>query len=233
MVHRIVWRVASEDALAFWSRRLEGEGLSTRRIEDRLRFKDPEGLELELKVDDTSDEPLRAQHPDVPVEFAILGFDAAHAYSGDPERSAGVLEDTLGFDGTTSGMWEARGDRRGGRYIYDEAPSRQGLNGAGTVHHIAWACPMDEHGAWRERIAGAGVEVTPVIDRFYFRSIYFREPSGVLFEIATLGPGFTSDEPLETLGQALSLPPKFEVLRERVERELTPLPDPRERSAQS
>ena len=232
MVHRIVWRVSSQDALDFWSRRLDGEGLSTRRMEDRLRFKDPEGLELELKVDDTSDEPLRAEHPEVPSEFALRGFDSAHAYSGDPARSTGLLQDTLGFAATTTGTWEARGPQRGGRYVYDEAPSRQGLNGAGTVHHIAWACPMDEHDAWRERIARAGVDVTPVIDRFYFRSIYFREPSGVLFEIATLGPGFTSDEPIETLGESLSLPPKFEPLRERVERELTPLPNPRRSSVQ-
>jgi glyoxalase family protein len=87
---------------------------------------------------------------------------------------------------------------------------------------------MDEHEAWRQRVAEAGMNVTPVIDRFWFRSIYFREPSGVLFEIATLGPGFTADEPLETLGEALTLPPAFEALRDRVEEALTPLPDPNE-----
>jgi glyoxalase family protein len=86
---------------------------------------------------------------------------------------------------------------------------------------------MDEHEAWRERVAEAGAKPTPVIDRFYFRSIYFREPSGVLFEIATLGPGFTSDEPLESLGERLSLPPDYEPLRGRLEEVLTPLPDPR------
>jgi glyoxalase family protein len=86
---------------------------------------------------------------------------------------------------------------------------------------------MEEHEAWRDRVARAGMRPTPVIDRFYFRSVYFREPSGVLFEIATLGPGFTADEPLETLGEALSLPPDYEPLRERLEGVLTPLPDPR------
>jgi glyoxalase family protein len=86
---------------------------------------------------------------------------------------------------------------------------------------------MEEHEAWRQRVAEAGLRPTPVIDRFYFRSVYFREPSGVLFEIATLGPGFTADEPLETLGEALSLPPAYEPLRERLEEVLTPLPDPR------
>src|SRR3712207_8825686 len=94
---------------------------------------------------------------------------------------------------------------------------------------------MDEHEAWRERAIEGGARPTPVIDRFYFRSIYFREPSGVLFEIATLGPGFGSDEPLESLGAALSLPPAFEHLREQLEPLLTPLPTPRpaRRSASS
>ena len=86
---------------------------------------------------------------------------------------------------------------------------------------------MDEHEEWRRRVDEAGASPTPVIDRFYFRSIYFREPSGVLFEIATLGPGFTADEDLEKLGQGLSLPPNFEHLRDRLKGVLTPLPDPR------
>ena len=90
---------------------------------------------------------------------------------------------------------------------------------------------MDEHEAWRERVAAAGAQPTPVIDRFYFRSIYFREPSGVLFEIATLGPGFATDEDPEHLGERLSLPPAFEHLREQIEPVLTPLPDPRARVA--
>jgi glyoxalase family protein len=86
---------------------------------------------------------------------------------------------------------------------------------------------MDEHEAWQQRVAEAGAHPTPVIDRFYFRSIYFREPSGVLFEIATIGPGFDSDEPKETLGEALSLPPAFEHLREQIEPRLTPITNPR------
>src|SRR5581483_8721742 len=98
--------------------------------------------------------------------------------------------------------------------------------------HVAFAAKPEEHEAWRARVAEAGGQPTPVIDRFYFRSIYFREPSGVLFEIATIGPGFTSDEPLETLGQSLSLPPSYEQYRSQVEQILAPLPDPRaERAA--
>jgi glyoxalase family protein len=93
------------------------------------------------------------------------------------------------------------------------------------VHHIAWASTTDDHEGWRERVIAGGGDPTPVIDRFYFRSIYFREPSGVLFEIATLGPGFTADEPREHLGERLSLPPAFEHLRAQVEANLTPLPN--------
>ena len=100
------------------------------------------------------------------------------------------------------------------------------------MHHVAWSSKPEEHEAWRARVIEGGGEPTPVIDRFYFKSIYFREPSGVLFEIATIGPGFTADEPFETLGESLSLPPNYEQYRDQVERILTPLPNPRaERSA--
>jgi glyoxalase family protein len=99
--------------------------------------------------------------------------------------------------------------------------------GAGTVHHVAWSSLTEEHPAWHDVVAAAGMRPSPIIDRFWFRSIYFREPSGVLFELATLGPGFAIDEDPEHLGEALILPPAFEHLRERVEKVLTPLPDPR------
>ncbi len=99
------------------------------------------------------------------------------------------------------------------------------------MHHVAFAAELDEHEDWRARVAGAGAHPTPVIDRFYFRSIYFREPSGVLFELATKGPGFAVDEPAESLGERLALPPDYEPLREELERKLTPLPNPRSRAA--
>ena len=115
-----------------------------------------------------------------------------------------------------------------GFYVYDEPPDdRRGIPGAGTVHHVAWSVPLDEHAGWVEKAAAAGARPTPVIDRFWFRSIYFREPSGILFEIASLGPGFTTDEDLEHLGEKLILPPAFEHLRAQVEPQLTPLPSPR------
>ena len=229
MVHRIVWRVASADALDFWAERLGGEGTSVQRDEGSLRFADPEGLELELSVVETTDEPLVADHPEISTELALQGFDGVRAFTDDPGTSRGFLEAALGFD-SREGGWEARGDSRGSFYAYDPAPG-PGVGGAGTVHHVAWSSPPDEHEAWRERVQAAGARPTPVIDRFYFRSIYFREPSGVLFEIATIGPGFTADEPLETLGEALSLPPNYEHLRDRLDRVLTPLPPMRRYAA--
>jgi glyoxalase family protein len=227
MIHTITWRVASPEALDFWEQRLRDKGVEAQRDGDSLRFEDPEGLGLELKVVATDDEPLTAEHPEIPAELALQGFESVRAYTDDPERSRELLEQTLEFEPRGENEWEARGGDRGGLYAYDQAPEEPGIGGAGTVHHVAWSSPMDEHEAWHERVAQAGMRPTPIIDRFYFRSIYFREPSGVLFELATLGPGFTSDEPLETLGERLALPPNYEPLRDRLEQELTPLPDPR------
>jgi glyoxalase family protein len=227
MIHRITWRVASDEALDFWEERLGANGVETTRENGTLRFDDPEGLGLELKVVETGDAPLIAKHPEIPAEHALQGFDSVRAYAADPEASRALLEQTLEFEPKGDDEWEVRGGKRGGWYAYDPAPEERGIGGAGTVHHVAWSSPMDEHEAWRERAAEAGVRPTPIIDRFYFKSIYFREPSGVLFEIATLGPGFTADEPLESLGERLSLPPDYEPLRDRLEEVLTPLPDPR------
>jgi glyoxalase family protein len=224
MVHRIVWRVASNEALDFWAERLGGEGIETHRGDGYLRLADPEQLDLELRVVETEDDPLIADHPEIPAGLALQGFDGVRAYSVEPETSRRFLEETLEFETRHDAEWTIRGEKRGSWYTYDVSPPERGFGGAGTVHHVAWGSPIDDHEAWRERVARAGAHPTPVIDRFYFRSIYFREPSGVLFEIATIGPGFTVDEPLETLGESLSLPPAFEHLRDRLEEVLTPLP---------
>jgi len=223
MVHTIVWRVASSAALGFWEARLDGVVRSA----ESLSFEDPEGVRHELHVSTVDDEPLVARHPEIPEEYALQGFDGVRAYAPDPDRSSGLLEQTLGFDPRGDYTWEARGDKRGGFYAYDAAPEGRGIPGAGTVHHVAWATNMDEQAAWQRRVAEAGYRPTPVIDRFYFKSIYFREPNGILFELATLGPGFATDEDPEHLGERLSLPPDFEHLREQIEPKLTPLPNPR------
>jgi glyoxalase family protein len=228
MVHTITFRVGADGALDFWERRLADEGVAVARSDGRLRFEDPEGLGLELAVASTDDAPLVAEHPDIPAEHALQGFDAVRAFGADPEASRPLLEGALGFDPVGDAAWEVRGDRRGGHYAYDDPPaSGAGVPGAGTVHHVAWSAQTDEQEAWLDRVRAAGMHPSGIIDRFWFRSIYFREPSGVLFEIATLGPGFSVDEDPEHLGESLVLPPAFEHLRPRVEQMLTPLPDPR------
>ncbi len=224
-VHRVVWRVGSTDALDFWAERLGANEVATERAGESLRFSDPEGLDHELLVATVPDAPLIADHPEVPGELALQGFHAVRAYSGAADTSAGLLE-ALAFERAGEG-WEARGADRGGLYIYDEPPEERSQQGAGSVHHVAWASTPADHESWREKAISAGAQPTPVIDRFYFRSIYFREPSGVLFEIATLGPGFTVDEPLEQLGEKLSLPPDFEHMRGEVEPNLRPVVNPR------
>jgi glyoxalase family protein len=224
MVHRIISRVASSDALDFWAERLAGEGVATERSGDRLAFADPEGMAHELAVVERRDAPLRARHREIPPELALQGFEGVRASSMRPDSSRRLLEEGLGFVPAGDG-WEVRGAARGGTYAYDPLPDVRGVPGAGTVHHVAWSSSPEDHEAWGERVRALGLNPTPVIDRFYFRSIYFREPGGVLFEIATIGPGFTVDEPLGSLGERLSLPPAFEHLRERIEPVLTPLPD--------
>ncbi len=228
MVHRVVWRVTGPQALDFWSDRLAGAGYEAARVDGGLRFTDFEGLEHELRIVQTTDEALIAEQPEIPAELALQGFHAVRAYTVDPERSRPLLEETLGFAPLGDSSYEVRGDHRGGLYFYDEPPAERGIQGAGTVHHVAWAAPPEEHEAWHQRVVEAGARATPVIDRHYFRSIYFREPSGVLFEIATIGPGFTVDEPPEHLGEKLSLTPQFEHLRSQIEPRLTPLRNPRD-----
>jgi glyoxalase family protein len=229
MVHRVVWRVTGPEALDFWEQRLTAAGTEVFRGEANLRFADFEGLDHELAIVERPDQPLIANHPEIPADVALQGFEAVRAYTHDPERSRGLLEQTLGFQPQPGGTsWEIRGEQRGGYYIYDTPPAERGLQGAGTVHHVAWATPPEEEAAWQQRVAESGARPTPIIDRHYFRSVYFREPSGVLFEIATIGPGFTVDEPLERLGEKLSLTPQYEHLRDQIEPTLTPLRNPRD-----
>ncbi|MHB8572975.1 MAG: VOC family protein [Candidatus Dormibacteria bacterium] len=223
MVDRVRWRVASAASLDWWSERLRGLGVTTDSGSANVVFSDPEGLQHELVQDVSTDEPRSAAFPGIPAEHRLRGFDGVRAVSTDVGLTQGFLEGTLGFTATAPGAWVARGAARGSEYEVIGGDVRR-LAGAGTVHHVAWATPPEWHDAWRARVEAAGARPTPVIDRFYFRSIYFREPGGVLFEIATTGPGFTVDEPVESLGQALSLPPNYEHLREALRGRLTELP---------
>jgi glyoxalase family protein len=227
MIHTIQLGVASEAALDFWTDRLDRRGYPSRRGEGTLAFADYDGLQFELVV--ASDgTPLIAHHPEIPAQYAIQGVQGARAFAGlGLEADRDLLTETLGFVDLGQGEYRLAGERHRFRWGYDPAPEARGLPGAGTVHHIAWQSRDEDHRSWQERVAQAGMQVTPVIDRDYFLSIYFRQPQGVLFEIATTSPGFAVDEDPEHLGEQLRLPAQHEHLRPQLERHLTPLINPR------
>ncbi len=225
MIDRITHRVAGEDALDFWADRLAGEGVAVQRAPGSLRFADPEGMGHELVVAAVTDRPLVAAHREVPARFALQGFEAVHALAHDPARSEALVTKTLGFSALKPHDYEARGQHRGGRIVFQQSDER-GVPGAGTVHHVAWSVLAAEIADWRQHVAAGGARPTPVIDRFWFESVYFREPGGVLYELATLdGAGFAADEEPELMGRRLVLPPFLESERDRIEPALTPLPD--------
>jgi glyoxalase family protein len=232
MIHTIQLGVGSEGSLDFWAERLATQGYESKRGERSLAFEDYDGLGLELVVADDGNPPLRAIYPGVPAEHAILGVEGARAYIGrGTETDRELLTRTLGFTELDGGEYRLDGDTRHFHWGYDIATER-GIQGAGTVHHIAWHSRDEEHLSWRQRVAEAGMHVTPVIDRDYFFSIYFRQPQGILFEIATTSPGFAVDEDPDHLGEGLRLPTQHEHLRPRLERLLTPLTNPRAASRQ-
>jgi glyoxalase family protein len=228
MVHTIQWRVASDEALDFWAARLADEGVATERTDGAaLAFADFEGLRHELLVATVDDAPLAARADDVPPEHALLGFHGVRAYASRPDASTPLLE-AIGFTHDGGADWTLRGDARQAALRYDAPPAARGVTSAGTVHHVAWSAADDaELEAVRARAMAAGARATEIIDRQYFHSVYFREPSGVLFELASRDIGFEYDEPLESLGEALKLPPQYEARREQLERALTPLSNPR------
>ena len=228
MIHTIQLGVASDAALDFWADRLEARGYASERTAGALTFEDHDGLRFELVVADDGNPPLRARHPEVPAEHAILGVEGARAYaSRELDADRALLTETLGFTDEGDGRYRLQGEERHFHWSYDAPPAQRGLQGAGTVHHIAWHSRDDDHVGWQQRVAQAGFGVTPVIDRDYFSAIYFRQPQGILFEIATTSPGFAVDEDPERLGAELRLPAQHEHLRPRLERLLTPLANPR------
>jgi glyoxalase family protein len=227
MVHTVQWRVASGDAVEFWAARLAADGVETERADGALAFADFEGLRHELVTVAVTDAPLVANAPDIPPEHALLGFHGVRAYAGQPAASAALLE-ALGFAPDGAAEWTLAGDERRAALRYDEPPAERGVTSAGTVHHVAWSAADDaELTAFRSRAIDAGARATEIIDRQYFHSVYFREPSGVLFELASRDIGFEYDEPVESLGQALKLPPQYESRRDQLEQALTPLTNPR------
>ena len=224
MIHRVVLRVPDEAALDEWERRLRMAGRPVERDETSLVTADPEGLALELRASGRGETPLTS--PAIPC-VAVTGIDGVRMYSLRPERTLAAATEVLGFQAEHPDVLVARGARRSGRLWLDTSPpdSRR-APGAGTVHHVAWTAMDDDHERWRDRVRDGGLQGTDVVDRQYFRSVYFREPGGVLFEIATVGPGFTADEPEDTLGEALKLPPVYEPHRDEIVRRLRPFERP-------
>jgi glyoxalase family protein len=232
-------RVAGEADLRFWAERLAAAGVAAEKIVERdgrptLDFEDPEGQRLSLIGDGGTGEAHAWARSPVPEAHQIRGLGPITLSVPDPEPTQAVLTEVMGMrhardyaaaDGATVQVFamgpggpaaelHLRVDRR-------LPPARQG---AGSVHHVAFRTPSPrEYGLWNERLRDMGVPSSGPVDRYYFRSLYFREPNGILFEIATDGPGFTADEPLETLGESLALPPFLERRRSEIEAGLKPL----------
>ena len=241
-------RVPDRAALDFWAKRFEEAGVDHRGVEERggrsfISFTDPEGQRLRLAEDDGAVVPggVPWEASSVPAEVGIRGLGAVDLTAREPGPTAWVLTEVLGFrkageyqeDGTRVHVFEVGPGGPGTVVRVIEKPDAPWAHlGRGGVHHVAFRTPDDEeHAEWRERIRAAGLGVTPQIDRYYFRSIYFREPGGVLFEIATDGPGFATDEDPAHLGERLALPPFLEPHRARIEAGLRPLtPEPSARS---
>lgn len=210
-----------KNAIPFWIDRFHAMGIDYQGPEKHfdetvLRINDPDGLMLEfVGTDDLEDDTVWATD-DIPADVAIRGFHSVSLWVDNQEKTAKILTSQLGFKaiGNDGSRYRyATGDTGLGQIIdLREIPGMwRGAPGAGTIHHVAFRVGDDEaEVSVREGLEGKGHHVTPVIDRNYFHSVYFREPNGILFELATDNPGFDIDEPLETLGQALMLPPKYE-----------------------
>lgn len=200
---------------------VEVESLTTRFDEDALRFRDPDGLIIELIAHDGGVGAPWDGGP-IPVEHATRGFHSVTLTETSLDGTSSTFLDTMNFDATHEQDGRYRfevGEGGLGRSIdvVVDPSAPRGLTAAGTVHHIAWRVEDEQTQlGWRQQIAEQGHQVTDILDRQYFRSIYFREPGGVLLEIATDPPGFTADEPLLELGRQLKLPPWLEPSREAI-----------------
>ena len=221
-------------SLDYWAKRLDEHGVtvserSARFGDEVLLFMDPDGQPLEL-IPQAGVETLPAWGDSpVPSEYAVRGFHSVTLLESDPTITDRLLTEVFGFEqvgqeGSRTRYLAADGGLATRVEIMRVPDSEWAVGGSGTVHHVAFRTPDDDQQLeWVASLRALGLNVTPVQPRFYFNSIYFREPGGVLFEIATDPPGMTIDEPLETLGQSLKLPPWYESQRDVIERQLPPL----------
>jgi glyoxalase family protein len=228
----------SPDSVGYWLDRFKeqhvtAEKTSARFGQEVIRFTDPDGLLLELVTSDSIARVESWADSTVPAEHSLRGFHSVSAALEGYERTAQLLITSFGYrlvkESGNRFRFVAPSESGAGRIVdlLCMPDSRAGHVAAGSVHHIAFrAKDDDEQLQWREHLVGLGYNVTPVIDRTYFHSIYFREPGGILFEIATEPPGFTLDEPIEELGSKLRLPPWMEAARPQIEQVLPPIKIP-------
>jgi len=239
-VIRTALRVAGEGTLEWWAKRLADGGLSHSGIKHRdgrasIHFEDPEGQRLALVDDGGAGEAHPWERSPVPAEHQIRGLGPITMSVPDLKPTDTVLTRVLemkkvreyGLNGGTGDKVHVYAMGEGGPAAELHVAVQPGLpqarQGAGAVHHVAFRTPDAGYDGWTNRLRALRVPNSGPVDRFYFRSLYFREPNGVLFEIATDGPGFATDEPLETLGEKLSLPPFLEPRRAEIEAGLVPV----------
>jgi glyoxalase family protein len=231
---------APRGSLDWWAERLAKYGVKPHGVDVRfgqraLPFTDPHGLRVALIEDPAPRSFTPWEESPVPAERQLRGLHGARLWESDPALTSAFLTEVMGFrELATENGWTRYGfeDAAGSVDVRESPEARRGMWGVGAIHHLAWRVPDDEHQlAMRERVEKAGGQATPVIDRFWFRSVYFREPGGVLFEIATDGPGFAVDEDPARLGETLVLPPWLEQARGQIERQLPELRMPTVRSA--
>lgn len=242
-ISNTAFRVMSEEALDFWQQRFTELGIEQDAIEERfgrktLAFQDREGSRLQLVVDDGKGIPYGVPwvREDIPEQYAIVGLGPVTLTVRRAGSTVDVLTSVLHFKeigsypSTVEGMPDIRvfstgeGGPAGEVHVETRTDLPVERPGRGSVHHVAFRIKsMDDYGRWEERLRSQGFMTSGLVDRFYFKSIYFREPNGILFELATDEPGFATDEPLESLGESLALPPFLEPRREQIEASLRPL----------
>ena len=221
------------DSLQYWENRLGSARVLVEHLEPRfgrpvLSFADLDGLRIELIADPSAREAHPPRTSEVPAEHSIRGFFSVTLCEAGFERTSDVLK-TMGFEPAGAEQnrfrFSSPGNALGSHIdVLVQPQLRYGNMGAGSVHHIAFRAPNDAAQLqWREELSALSLDVTPILDRSYFHSIYFREPGGVLFEIATDPPGFRSDEPVEHLGESLKLPSWLESKRDRIEKIIPPI----------
>ena len=221
------------ESVDYWNSRLGKHGVSVKATNrfgtEAIVLEDPDGIELEL-IAQSSKQPWVAWE-DSPVDQkqAIRGFHSVTMTVAEATATSDLLVKTMGFrktahEGPRTRFETAEGGPHSMIDVVETPEGPEGEESIGSVHHVAWRAANPAHQAeWRDALVKAGRNVTPVIDRYYCKSIYFREPGGVLFEIATDGPGFTADEKVEMLGSKLSLPPWFQMREEELEKTLPPI----------